>query len=129
MDLVKNAASIESGATALGVELGSTRIKAVLVNEDCETLASASFEWENQLVDGIWTYEMSEAWKGIQTCFAELAADVKSRYHVTLSKIGSIGISAMMHGYLPFDKEGRQLAPFRTWRNNITGEAADKLTE
>ena len=129
MDLVKNAASIESGATALGVELGSTRIKAVLVNENCETLATSSFEWENQLVDGIWTYEMSEAWKGIQTCFKELAADVKSRYHVSLTQIGSIGISAMMHGYLPFDKDGKQLAPFRTWRNNITGEAADKLTE
>ena len=129
MDLVKNAACIESGATALGVELGSTRIKAVLVNEACETLASASFEWENQLVDGIWTYEMSEAWRGIQTCFKELAADVKSRYHVSLTQIGSIGISAMMHGYLPFDKDGKQLAPFRTWRNNITGVAADKLTE
>jgi len=129
MDLVKNAASIENGATALGVELGSTRIKAVLVNDDCETLATSSFEWENQLEDGIWTYAMSEAWQGIQTCFKELAADVKSRYHVSLTQIGSIGISAMMHGYLPFDKEGKQLAPFRTWRNNITGEAADKLTE
>ena len=129
MDLVKNADSIESGATALGVELGSTRIKAVLVNENCETLATSSFEWENQLVDGIWTYEMSEAWKGIQTCFKELAADIKSRYHVSLTQIGSIGISAMMHGYLPFDKDGKQLASFRTWRNNITGEAADKLTE
>ena len=129
MDLMKNAASIENGETALGIELGSTRIKAVLVNRDCETLASASYEWENQLVDGIWTYELDRAWTGIQTCFAQVAADVHSRYHTALTKIGSIGVSAMMHGYLPFAKDGQQLAGFRTWRNNITGEAAEALTQ
>ena len=84
MDLVKNAASIEQGATALGVELGSTRIKAVLVNDECETLASASFEWENQLVDGIWTYEMSEAWRGIQTCFKE---PMRAPFYILCSRL------------------------------------------
>ena len=129
MELMKNAASIENGETALGIELGSTRIKTVLVNRNCETLASASYEWENQLEDGIWTYDLDRAWAGIQTCFTPVAADVRSRYHVSFTKIGAIGVSAMMHGYLPFDAEGRQLAGFRTWRNNITGEAADALTQ
>jgi len=129
MELMKNAASIENGETALGIELGSTRIKTVLVDRNCETLASASYEWENQLEDGIWTYDLDRAWAGIQTCFTQVAADVRSRYHVQFTKIGAIGVSAMMHGYLPFDAEGRQLAGFRTWRNNITGEAADALTQ
>lgn len=129
MELMKNAASIENAETALGIELGSTRIKTVLVNRECETLASASYEWENQLEDGIWTYDLSHAWEGIQTCFTQMAADVRSRYHVPFTRIGAIGVSAMMHGYLPFDAEGKQLAGFRTWRNNITGEAADILTK
>ena len=129
MELMKNAASIENGETALGIELGSTRIKTVLVNRNCETLASASYEWENQLENGIWTYDLDRAWAGIQTCFTQVAADVRSRYHVPFTKIGAIGVSAMMHGYLPFDKDGKQLAGFRTWRNNITGEAADALTK
>ena len=121
MELMKNAASIENGETALGIELGSTRIKTVLVNRNCETLASASYEWENQLENGIWTYDLDRAWAGIQTCFTQVAADVRSRYHVPFTKIGAIGVSAMMHGYLPFDKDGKQLAGFLTWRNNITG--------
>lgn len=128
MELLKNAACVQAGETALGIELGSTRIKAVLVNKNCETLASASYEWENQLVAGIWTYDLDLAWAGIQTCYAQIAADVRSRYHVPLQNIGAIGVSAMMHGYLPFDQAGKQLAGFRTWRNNITEQAADILT-
>ena len=129
MDFKQNAAAIESGASILGIELGSTRIKAVLINTDFETIASGSYTWENELKDGIWTYALATVWTGVQTCYAQLAADVQTRYHVPLTKIGAIGISAMMHGYLPFDREGKQLAEFRTWRNNMTGAAADILTE
>ena len=129
MDFKQNAAAIESGASILGIELGSTRIKAVLINTDFETIASGSYTWENELKDGIWTYALATVWTGVQTCYAQLAADVQTRYHVPLTKIGAIGISAMMHGYLPFDGEGKQLAEFRTWRNNMTGAAADILTE
>ena len=121
--------ALEAGDTALGLELGSTNIKAVLVDGEANTIAEGSFGWENQLEDGIWTYSLEAVWKGIQTCYAELAADVEKQYGVKLTKIGSFGVSAMMHGYLAFDKEGQQLSQFRTWRNNITGEAAKKLTE
>ena len=110
MDLKKNAAAIEAGRTALGLELGSTNIKMVLVNEACETLASTSYGWENQLENGIWTYDLATVWLGIEDAFHSLTADVQSRYHVELKTIGSIGVSAMMHGYLPFDKDGKQLA-------------------
>ena len=129
MDLLKVAANIKTGETALGIELGSTRIKAVLVNYDCQTIASGSYGWENALRDGVWTYSLDEVWKGIQACYAQLAADVQSRYHVPLTRIGSIGVSAMMHGYLAFDSQGELLVPFRTWRNNITSQAAKALTE
>ena len=100
----------------------------MLVNNNCETLASASYEWENQLVNGIWTYDLDLAWAVIQTCYAQIAADVGSRYHVPFQNIVAIVVSAMMHGYLPFDQAGKQLAGFRTWRNNITEQAADILT-
>ena len=123
------ATRIRSGRTALGLELGSTNIKAVLVTEDCRTVASGSFGWENQLIHGIWTYPLTEAWTGIQTCYQQLANMVQTEYGVPLKQIGSIGISAMMHGYLAFNQEDQQLAQFRTWRNNITAEAAAKLTE
>ena len=129
MDLRENAECIKKGETALGIELGSTRIKAVLVTPDCHTIASGSYAWENKLENGVWTYALEEAWKGIQTCYAQIAADLQSAYHVPLQKIGAIGISAMMHGYLAFNKEDELLVPFRTWRNNITGPAADALTE
>ena len=89
---------------------------------------SGDYEWENQLVNGVWTYSMDTVHTGVQTCFANLNADVKAKYGVDLTTVGAIGVSAMMHGYLPFDKDGRQLAEFRTWRNTITGEAAEKLT-
>ncbi len=114
--------------TALGIELGSTRIKAVLIDDRHVPIASGDFEWENQLVDGIWTYSMDMVHTGVQTCFANLKADVRAKFGEELTTVGAIGVSAMMHGYLPFDKDGKQLAEFRTWRNTITGEAAEKLT-
>lgn len=129
MDFKQNAATIESGTAVLGIELGSTRIKAVLINADFETIASGSYTWENALKDGVWTYALADVWTGVQACYAALADDVQRCYHVPLEKIGAIGISAMMHGYLPFDRNGTQLAEFRTWRNNTTGQAADILTE
>lgn len=115
--------------TVLGIELGSTRIKAVLLDEQHRPLASGSYEWENELIDGIWTYELSEAERGMQQSYAALATDVEKKYGVKLTSVGAIGISGMMHGYLPFDREGRQLASFRTWRNTTTGEAAEVLTQ
>ena len=114
--------------TALGIELGSTRIKAVLIDEKHIPIASGDFEWENQLVNGVWTYSMDMVHTGIQTCFANLKADVKEKFAVELTTVGAIGVSAMMHGYLPFDKDGHQLAEFRTWHNTITGPAAEELT-
>ncbi len=114
--------------TSLGIELGSTRIKAVLIDEKHLPVASGDYEWENQLVNGIWTYPMDLVHTGLRACFAALKADVRTRYGVELTTVGAIGVSAMMHGYLPFDKDGRQLTEFRTWRNTITGEAAEKLT-
>ena len=115
--------------TALGIELGSTRIKAVLIDEAHVPIASGDYEWENQLVNGIWTYSMEAVHTGLQQCFAALKADVKEKFGAELSTVGAIGVSAMMHGYLPFDRDGKQLAEFRTWRNTITGEAAEKLSE
>ena len=114
--------------TVLGIELGSTRIKAVLIDERHLPIAQGDHEWENQLVNGIWTYSMVAIHSGLQDCFARLKADVKEKYGVELTTVGAIGVSAMMHGYLPFDKDGRQLAEFRTWRNTITGPAAEELT-
>ena len=115
--------------TALGIELGSTRIKAVLIDEDHRPVASGSYDWENQLVDGVWTYSLEAVHTGLQACYAGLARDVKEKTGEALATVGAIGVSGMMHGYLPFDREGKQLVPFRTWRNTITGEAAEALTE
>ena len=115
--------------TVLGIELGSTRIKAVLIDEKHIPVAQGDYEWENQYVNGVWTYSMDMVHDGLQACFASLKADVRARYDTELTTVGAIGVSAMMHGYLPFDKEGRQLAEFRTWRNTTTGEAAAELTE
>ena len=119
---------MELTKTALGIELGSTRIKAVLIDEAFVPVASGEYEWENQLVNGVWTYSMDAVHTGLQTCFSNLRADVKAKFDVELTTVGAIGVSAMMHGYLPFDRDGKQLAEFRTWRNTITGEAAEKLT-
>ena len=113
----------------LGIELGSTRIKAVLLDEGLTPAASGAFDWENRLVNGVWTYSLDEVRTGLQTCFAALAADVKAKYGVPLTTVRAAGVSAMMHGYLPIGKDGRQLCGFRTWRNTITGPAAAKLTE
>lgn len=114
--------------TVLGIELGSTRIKAVLVDDKHLPIASGSFEWENQLVDGVWTYSMEAIHSGLQEAFADLKRNVEKKLGVSLTTVGAIGVSAMMHGYLPFDKDMMQLAEFRTWRNTMTGEAAEKLS-
>ena len=115
--------------TAIGIELGSTRIKAVLIDKQHTPLAFGSYEWENKLVDGVWSYPIEEVKKGLRACYADLAAETEKKLGVKLTTVGAIGVSAMMHGYLPFDKKGEQLAEFRTWRNTMTGEAAEKLTE
>ena len=114
--------------TAIGIELGSTRIKAVMIGRKHEVLAQGDYVWENSFRDGVWTYSLEDVKTGLQNCFAELKKDVLQKYDTVLTTTGAIGVSAMMHGYLPFDKEGRQLAEFRTWRNTITGEAAEELT-
>ncbi|MCB8925861.1 MAG: FGGY-family carbohydrate kinase [Ardenticatenaceae bacterium] len=120
--------AIESGKTALGIEFGSTRIKAVLIGEDHTPIAAGSFEWENRYEDGIWTYRLEDVWAGLQESYRELAAAVSETYNVTLQTIGAIGFSGMMHGYIAVDETGNLLAPFRTWRNTITGQAAEQLT-
>ncbi|MBP1560869.1 MAG: ATPase [Oscillospiraceae bacterium] len=114
--------------TYLGIELGSTRIKAVLIDENYSPLASGSHEWENRLENGYWTYSLDDIHSGIRSCFATLAADVKDKYGVPLTTVGAMGISAMMHGYMAFDKNDTLLVPFRTWRNTTTKQAADDLT-
>lgn len=121
--------AIESGKTVLGIELGSTRIKAVLIGEDNAPIASGSHDWENSYVNNVWTYRVEEIWKGIQDSFQKMANDVKQQYGISLKTIGAIGFSAMMHGYMAFDNNGKLLVPFRTWRNNITGGASTELTE
>lgn len=120
--------TIEAGKTALGIELGSTRIKAVLIDSAHNPIALGEHGWENRYEDGKWTYALDDVWAGIRDCFARLSKDVGDKYGVSLERVGAMGVSAMMHGYLAFDKAGRLLAPFRTWRNTITGEAAGKLT-
>lgn len=115
--------------TVIGLELGSTRIKAVLVGKDYSVIASGDYSWENSLIDGIWTYDIDEVKKGLQACFSSLKANFKDKYGTTLNETGAIGISAMMHGYIALDKDDNLLVPFRTWRNTITEQAAEILTE
>ncbi len=124
-----NKTLIESGNAVLGIEFGSTRIKAVLINEKYEPIAGGSFTWENSLENGIWTYPLTQIHEGLQSCYADLKKDVKEKYGIKLTKFKSGGISAMMHGYLAFDKDDKLLVPFRTWRNTITGEASLKLSK
>jgi len=119
---------IEGGKTVLGVEFGSTRIKAVLIGEDHAPIASGGYEWENRYENGIWTYHLEDVWAGLQESYRKLNAEVLEKYGASLKTLGAIGFSGMMHGYLPFDKEGHLLAPFRTWRNTMTGQAAEELT-
>lgn len=123
------AEAIRAGRASLGIELGSTRIKACLVGENpSDVLAVGEFEWENQLVDGLWSYSLDDVWTGLQSAYSALVADVHSRYDVRPESFAAIGISAMMHGYLAFDAAGELLVPFRTWRNTSTGPAAAELT-
>src|SRR5581483_2182577 len=120
--------AIESGKTALGVELGSTRIKAVLIGEDHALIASGSYEWVNRYENGVWTYSLEDIWTGLQECYRNLRSKVLEKYSTPLETIGAIGFSGMMHGYMAFDADGNLLVPFRTWRNTMTREASEKLT-
>lgn len=119
--------AIEAGKTALGIELGSTRIKAVLIGEDHAPIASGGYEWQNTLENNIWTYHLEDVWTGLKACFQDLAQNVQKNFDARLTTVGALGVSAMMHGYLAFDKDGALLAPFRTWRNTMTEEAARLL--
>ena len=121
--------AIAAGKTALGIEFGSTRIKAVLIGEDHTPLASGSFDWENRYENGIWTYNLEDVWTGLQESFRKLSKEVSDNYNTPLRTVGAIGFSAMMHGYLAFDKDGNLLVPFRTWRNTTTARAATALTD
>lgn len=121
--------TIESGKAILGIEFGSTRIKAVLIDETNSPIAQGSHEWENQLVDGLWTYSIEAIWHGLQDCYANLRANVRELYGTEIETLAAIGVSAMMHGYMAFDKEENILVPFRTWRNTNTAQAAAELSK
>ncbi|MCR5420898.1 MAG: FGGY-family carbohydrate kinase [Lachnospiraceae bacterium] len=123
-----NAELITNGKAVMGLEFGSTRIKAVLIDENHMPIAIGAYDWENQYVDGVWTYSLEQIHKGLRDCYADLKKNVNDQYGVSLNKLAAIGISGMMHGYMPFNDKGELLASFRTWRNTITKEAAVKLT-
>lgn len=125
-EAIKNA--IRNGKTFLGIEFGSTRIKAVLVDESHDPVAMGTHDWENRLENNIWTYSLDDIWSGLQGCYRSLAEDVKNKYGESLTSIGSIGFSGMMHGYMAFNRAGELLVPFRTWRNTMTEEACKELT-
>lgn len=118
---------IEQGQAVLGIEFGSTRIKAVLIDTDKEPIAIGAHDWENSYIDGIWTYSENEIWQGLQNCYKNLTDDVMEKYQAKITKLAGLGFSAMMHGYLAFDESDNLLVPFRTWRNNITGQASHEL--
>ena len=120
---------IENGNAILGIEFGSTRIKAVLISDSCDVIASGDHEWENRFANGVWTYSLEDIWSGLRICYSNLRKDVLDKYCISLKKLAGIGFSGMMHGYMAFDKSGELLVPFRTWRNTITGEAANILTD
>lgn len=121
--------TIETGRAVLGIEFGSTRIKAVLIDQENKPIAQGNHTWENQLVDGLWTYSIDAIWAGLQDCYAALRADVRKQYNTELENLAAIGVSAMMHGYMAFNKKQEILVPFRTWRNTNTGKAAEELSE
>ena len=121
--------TLEAGRAVLGIELGSTRIKAVLVDERNRPLAQGSHTWENRLVDGLWTYSLDDIWSGLQACYADLRANVRAQYDTEIERLAAIGVSAMMHGYMAFDRQGELLVPFRTWRNTNTGRSAAVLSQ
>lgn len=125
----KVAESINNGEAVIGIEMGSTRIKAVLIGEDKNPLASGGFGWDNSQKDGIWTYSLDQVWEGVQSSYSELVKDVKEKWNVELTKVKAFGFSGMMHGYLAFDKDNNLLVPFRTWRNNFTSQASRELTD
>ena len=129
MDLQSAKQYLADGRGVLGIELGSTRIKAVLIDDTYAPMASGSHSWENRLENGIWTYTLDDIWSGLQDAVADLLADVRKQYDVALTRVAAIGISGMMHGYMAFNKEGELLVPFRTWRNTMTGQASEELTE
>lgn len=120
--------AIENGQTVLGIEFGSTRIKAVLIDADHQLIASGSHDWENRYENGVWTYTLEDVWTGLQDSYRKLSQEVWENYATPLQKIGALGFSAMMHGYMAFDEDGNQLVPFRTWRNTTTAQAAQELT-
>ena len=120
--------SIEEGKTSIGIELGSTRIKTVLIGEDYTPIASGSYDWENSNINNIWTYSIDDIWKGLQGSYQSMVSSVKDKYGAAVMSTRSIGISGMMHGYMVFDKNDNLLTPFRTWRNNFTGQASTELT-
>ena len=119
---------IENGQAFLGIEFGSTRIKAVIIDDNHKPIAEGGHEWENRFENGVWTYSLDDIWTGLKDCYSNLKKDVKEKYGIGIKKFAAIGFSAMMHGYMVFDKEGNLMVPFRTWRNTITGEAAEALT-
>ena len=123
------AEKIRAGKTRLGIEFGSTRIKAVLIDDTYTTIAAGDYGWASHLEDGLWSYSQEEIWTGLQTAYAALAEDVENAYGEKLTRVGRIGFSAMMHGYLAFGKDGELLVPFRTWQNTNTSEAHEKLSE
>ena len=121
--------TIQAGKAILGIAFGSTRIKAVLIDQENKPIAQGSHSWENQLVDGLWTYSVEAIWHGLQDCYADLRSNVKKLYDTEIETLAAIGVSAMMHGYMAFNKEEEILVPFRTWRNTNTGPAAAALSE
>ena len=123
------AEKIRAGKTSLGIEFGSTRIKAVLIDDTYHTIAAGDYGWASHLENGLWSYTQEEIWKGLQTAYAAMAQNVEAAYGEKLTRVGHIGFSAMMHGYLAFDKNGELLVPFRTWQNTNTSEAHEKLSE
>jgi sugar (pentulose or hexulose) kinase len=128
-ELLENKKTIENGRAVLGIEFGSTRIKAVLIGEDHAPIASGSHEWENRYENGVWTYTLEDVWTGLQNAYHNLSVDVLTKFGIPLHSLSAIGFSGMMHGYMAFDKNGNLLVPFRTWRNTMTGQAANDLTE
>ncbi len=129
MDKIQIQKEIENGQTCLGIEFGSTRVKAVLINSENMPIAQGAFDWENSLDNGIWTYPLEKIQEGLTTSFHNMKKDVQEKYNISLKKLKAMGVSAMMHGYLVFDKDDKLLVPFRTWRNTITKEASEKLSE
>lgn len=129
MGIDKTKELIQEGGVVLGIEFGSTRIKGVLIDGENQVIASGSYDWENRLENNIWTYSLEDIWKGLQGCYRDMTRDVMEKYGVPVTRLAAIGFSGMMHGYMAFDEKGELLVPFRTWRNTITEEASEKLTE